>query len=96
MKKSKSFEELSSYTKEFFNTFLYEWSNFQKSTSLAFFCSHKALNNWVELWSMNSWKIILEELKLAMMDFRQVLRFVSTQKEALHTLYFNTFMQMFL
>ena len=77
--RNKAIEELSPYTKEFFRIILSKKVNFQKPTRRTYFRAYDTSNNRMGSWLVNSWKLMLKQLKLILLDFRQVPKFVAKE-----------------
>ena len=94
--KNNAIEELSPYAKQFFKAFLSQKADFVKPIGRAYFKAYDATNNWMDLWPTNSWELMSENLKLAILDFRWVPGFVAKELSTFHDSYFQQFMLMFM
>ena len=94
--KNKSIEELSPYAKQFFKAFLLQKANFVKPVGRAYFKAYDATNNRMGSWPANSWELILENLNLAVLDFRRVPGFAAKESSTFQDPYFQQFMLMFM
>ena len=90
------FEELSAYAKQFFTLFLRQKNSFQRPAARAYFRAYDASPNRMGSWPANSWELTLENLKLAVLDFRRVPGFVAKGTTSFDNPYFMTFMEMFM
>ena len=94
--KNKPIEELLPYAKQFFKAFLSQKADFVKPVGRAYFEVYDATNNRMGSWPANSWELTLKNLKLAMLDFRQVPGFAAKESSTFQDPYFQQFMLMFL
>ena len=94
--KNKPIEELSAYAKQFFTLFLRHKNNFQRPATRAYFRSYDDSSNRMGSWPANSWELTSENLKLAVLDFRQVPGFVAKGTTSFDNPYFMSFMDMFM
>ena len=67
--KNKPIEELSAYAKQFYTLFLRQKNNFQRPAARAYFRAYDASSNRMGSWPANSWELMSENLKLAVLDF---------------------------
>ena len=94
--KNKTIEELSPYAKQFFKFFFLQKADFVKPVGRAYFRAYDATNNRMGSWPANSWELTLENLKLAVLDFRRVLGFAAKESSTFQDPYFQQFMLMFM
>jgi hypothetical protein len=69
---NRSIEDLSPYTKEFFEVFLKQKKSVKKPIGRAFFQLYIGMNNKLEPWLEISWKIVSHNLVLEIIVFKRV------------------------
>ena len=93
--KKKSIDKLSPYAKEFFKAFLRNRWNFHTLASRAYFRVYDPSANRLGSWPMGSSETTSEQLKLVVMDFRQLPGFTAKGEDSLEKPYFDMFMNSF-
>ncbi len=93
--KNKNTEELSPYAKEFFKAFLRHKAEFVPSTGKSFYRSYDVSKNKIGFWPPRDWEEHKNDLKLMVIDFRNIPGFTQAKKSIVDSPYFEEFMQTF-
>lgn len=88
-------EELSPYAKEFFRVFLRVRENFYPPTGAMHYCAYKASTNSLSTWASDTWQTLGCNVKLGVVDFRNIPGFASKSRSSDARPFFEEFMTTF-
>jgi hypothetical protein len=92
--RNKSIEELSPYAKEFFKLFLKQKKNFMPPRGNVFFRSYDGQGAQLGDWPRSTWEDHVEDLKLAIIDFRNIPGFTTVKSSTVQSPFFEEFIQL--